>query len=386
MPPAFEIVSDLPHDALAALWGSLETRANPPFFLSWDWIGGWIQTAGIQPAILVGRDGGAVVLLATLMPATRKSPLGVSVHGLHLNATGLAANDVITIEYNGFMVAPEWVGKIESAAIAFLLSGITVAGQRRDELHMKTAAAPIDAAIAASGVRFSEVQRKKSFRIDLDAVRQSGKSYLDTLSANTRQQIRRSMRLYEKRGPLTASRTTDVDEALRWLDALGELHQVYWVARGEPGAFAYPYFVAFQRHMLRTCLAKGTVELVRVCAGDEPIGYVYNYVYRGQVYAYLTGIKYEDDSKLKPGLVNHVLCIEAHLAEGAAIYDFMAGDNRYKANLGGPGPDMFYLIAERPTWALRLEEGLRAIKHRLDAIRAKPADPSGGVARATQAD
>ena len=187
MPPTFEIVSNLPHDALATLWGGLESRANPPFFLSWDWIGGWIETAGIQPAILVGREGGAVVLLAALVPATRKSPLGVPVHGLHLNATGLAANDIITVEYNGFMVAPDWAGKIEAAAIAFLLNGISIAGHRRDELHMKTAAATIYAALAASGVRFNEVQRKPSFRIDLEAVRQSGKSYLDTLSANTRQ-------------------------------------------------------------------------------------------------------------------------------------------------------------------------------------------------------
>ena len=371
MPPAFEIVNDLPRDALAAMWASLEQRANPPFFLSWDWIGGWMATADLRPAILVGRVGGAVVLLAAVMPGMRPSPLGWQVPALYLNTTGQPELDIITVEYNGFMVAPEWVGQIEAAAIAFLLSGITVAGQRRDEVHIKTASAPIDAAMLASGVRFAEVQRKPSFRIDLEAVRASGKGYLDTLSANTRQQIRRSMRLYEKRGPLTATRAATVDEALAWLEALGELHQVYWVARGEPGAFAHPYFVAFQRHMLRTCLDKGTVELLRVCAGDEAIGYVYNFVYRGQVYAYLTGIKYEDDSKLKPGLVNHVLCIEGHLAEGAAIYDFMAGDNRYKANLGQPGPDMFYLIAQRATPRLRLEGALRAAKNQVAQWRAK---------------
>ena len=371
MPPAFEIVNDLPRDALAAMWASLEQRANPPFFLSWDWIGGWMATADLRPAILVGRVGGAVVLLAAVMPGMRPSPLGWQVPALYLNTTGQPELDIITVEYNGFMVAPEWVGQIEAAAIAFLLSGITVAGQRRDEVHIKTASAPIDAAMLASGVRFAEVQRKPSFRIDLEAVRASGKGYLDTLSANTRQQIRRSMRLYEKRGPLTATRAATVDEALAWLEALGELHQVYWVARGEPGAFAHPYFVAFQRHMLRTCLDKGTVELLRVCAGDEAIGYVYNFVYRGQVYAYLTGIKYEDDSKLKPGLVNHVLCIEAHLAEGAANYDFMAGDNRYKANLGKAGPDMFYLVAQRATLRLQLENGLRAAKNGMAQWRAK---------------
>ena len=177
------------------------------------------------------------------------------------------------------------------------------------------------------------------------------------------------MRLYEKRGKLVACRAATLNQALGWLEELGLLHQVYWVARGEAGGFANPYFVEFLRHMLRTCLAKGTVELFRVSAADQAIGYVYNFVYRGQVYAYLTGILYEDDAKLKPGLVNHVLAIEAHLAEGAAIYDFMAGDNRYKANLGAPGPEMYYFVAQRATFSLRLENALRGAKRRFEAWR-----------------
>ena len=190
-----------------------------------------------------------------------------------------------------------------------------------------------------------------------------------TNPTGSRQQIRRSMRLYEKRGKLVACRAATLDQAMGWLEELGLLHQVYWVARGEAGGFANPYFVEFLRHMLRTCLAKGTVELFRVSAADQAIGYVYNFVYRGQVYAYLTGILYEDDAKLKPGLVNHVLAIEAHLAEGAAIYDFMAGDNRYKANLGAPGPEMYYFVAQRATFSLRLENALRGAKRRFEAWR-----------------
>ncbi len=376
MQPAFEIVENLTRTEIGALWQALEAQAAPPFFLSWDWIGGWIETAAIQPAILVGRCNASVVLLAAMMPATRRSALRLPVHGLHLHATGAQYHDIITVEYNGFMVATAWQGRIEAAALAFLLSGVVVADKRRDEVHLKTASAPIDRAMLESGMAFSEVQRKPSFRIDLAAIRASGKAYLDTLSANTRQQIRRSMRLYEKRGPLAARRAGSVEEALAWLDALGVLHQQYWVARGEPGAFAHPYFVAFQQHMLRTGLARGVVELLRISAGDAAIGYVYNFIYRGQVYAYLTGISYEDDSKLKPGLVNHVLCIEAHLAEGGAVYDFMAGDNRYKANLGEPGPEMFYCVAQRRTPTLWLENRLRRLKNHIDVWRKpNPADP-----------
>ena len=84
-----------------------------------------------------------------------------------------------------------------------------------------------------------------------------------------------------------------------------------------------------------------------------------------------TGFRYESDPRLKPGLVSHCLCINRHLDDGSDVYDFMAGDARYKANLGEPGPDMIYLLAERPTWPLQLESALHGAKRRLGNRQAK---------------
>ncbi|MBV8573907.1 MAG: GNAT family N-acetyltransferase, partial [Acetobacteraceae bacterium] len=75
--------------------------------------------------------------------------------------------------------------------------------------------------------------------------------------------------------------------------------------------------------------------------------------------------------KLKPGLVSHYLCIEHHLQRGGHTYDFMAGDARYKASLGEPGPEMLHLIVQRPTITLRTELALRRTKHKLDHLRQK---------------
>src|SRR5262249_38945729 len=154
----------------------------------------------LDPVALVGRAKGQIVLLGILTPSTRRSVLPVTVNGLWLQMTGEPQQDVITIEYNGFLVDPAWVGKIESDAIAFLLRAVTVAGRGRDELHLKNIPAVLEESVRASGCRFREVQRKPSYRIDLAAIRAAGRQYLDCLSANTRQQIRRSMRLYERRG------------------------------------------------------------------------------------------------------------------------------------------------------------------------------------------
>ena len=47
----------------------------------------------------------------------------------------------------------------------------------------------------------------------------------------------------------------------------------------------------------------------------------------------MSALQYEDDPKVKPGLVCHALCIQDHLQGQKSVYDFLAGDSRYKQSL-----------------------------------------------------
>ena len=235
MPVAFEIVPMPLADALAALWRELEARADATFFLSWDWIGCWIAETGLRPAILIGRDAGRVVLLGALVPSKRQVVAPFAIAGLHLHTTGDVQQDIITIEYNGFLVDRAWSGWVEQAAVGFLMTGPVVDGRRRDELHLNNVTLPYDRGLAEAGIRCTRLEHSPSWRIDLDAVRASGRPYLDHLSANTRQQIRRSMRLYERRGKLTATRARDVPEALAFLEGLKALTSAPGPGAARPG-------------------------------------------------------------------------------------------------------------------------------------------------------
>lgn len=365
----FEISRFTDVDDLQRLWLELEERAVASFYLSWDWVGCWIREAGLAPTVLVGRAADTVVLLGVVTPATRRNVLPIGLHGLHLNMTGDDSTDIITTEYNGFLVARGYEGPLEPRAVSFLLSGVVVGGRRRDELHLKNIAPDFVPAVVAGGCMIRQVQHKPSWYVDLAAIRSTGCQYLDSLSSNTRQQIRRSIRLYEKRGPLTAEPARNLIEAMSFLDGLKCLHQSYWNSRGQPGGFAFAFFDRFQRRLVETCHAHGTIELFKISAGSWTIGYLYNFVHRGHVYAYQSGFNYEADGRMKPGLVSHSLCIRRHLDIGSDIYDFLAGEHRYKSNLGQPGPDMIYLIAERRTLSLRLESALYRLKKRLAALR-----------------
>lgn len=343
------------------MWRDLYARADATAFLGWEWMSAWIAGLDAMPFILVGEAGGALVLLGLLAPHRRREALGaVQVDGLWLHATGRDEADVIAVEYNGFLVDRAWAGRAETAAIGWLL-GRTAAGRRFDEVQIKAIAEDRAALYAPAGALVRTLGRKPSWQVDLAAVRAAGGVYLDALSANTRQQVRRSMRLYASAGSLEAARAPDAEMALAWLDELAALHQAQWRARGKPGGWAFPFFERFQRRLVAAAVPAGTAEIVRISAGAETIGYVYNLIGGDHVLAFVTGFRIESDKRLKPGLVGHALCIQRHVDEGRRLYDFLAGDYRYKASLGRPGPDFLHLQVQRATPMTRFEGALRLV-------------------------
>lgn len=366
----FHIQTDLPTGDLGLLWLDLEKRADITFFLSWDWMNAWIAELGWCPPVLIGEAAGALILLGLVVPRYRREAGVIRVNGLSLHATGERSKDCIAIEYNGFLVDREWSGRAEREAVAYLLRKAIVGGRRRDELHIVGMLEERVPSNTPPGMLVQMPYCKPSWRVDLHSVRNSGRAYLDTLSANTRQQIRRSMRLYEATGRLTAEWATDAGTALDWLGGLKELHQRQWQARGKPGGFASAFFERFQRRLIADCVPRGAAELIRVSRGGQPIGYLYNLIRGGHVLAFVSGFLYEDDNRLKPGLVCHSLAIERHVQTGDSIYDFMAGETRYKSNLGKPGPVFVYLLLQRPTAMTRAERILRRGWERVRVLRA----------------
>jgi CelD/BcsL family acetyltransferase involved in cellulose biosynthesis len=174
----------------------------------------------------------------------------------------------------------------------------------------------------------------------------------------------RARRLYAAMGPLSLRAANSADEALAMLEQLKALHQRSWRRRGRPGCFATPVFEAFHRDLIRHRFRSGEIQLLRAAAGDQAIGYLYNFAYGDRVYAYQSGFDYAADGRLKPGLLTHALAIERAMREGYATYDFMAGENRLKSSLASQWRDIVWLSVQRPSVAFRLERRLVSTKDR----------------------
>lgn len=353
--------------ALGPAWRALEAEADPSFFLSWAWIGSWLAELPPQarPLVLRARQDDKTVALGLLCRRDVTRHGFVRSRGLFLHETGDAALDSLTIEHNGLLTRRDLdPGAVLAAALRFLAD--RAPGWNELTIGGLVPQSPLP---AIPGLRLQTRAVKPAPYVDLAAIRARGKTYLDTLSANTRQQVRRARRMYEARGALSFATARDVGEALAYLAELKSLHQAYWMARAKPGSFSNPFFERVHDRLIRDSFADGVIRLHRVSAGDQVVGLLYNFRYRNRVSAYQSGFHYESDPKLKPGLVSHALAIEAALADGDAVYDFLAGEARHKRSLGTASTDMLWLTWQRDAWAFRLEHALRRWKRRLQGER-----------------
>jgi len=153
-----------------------------------------------------------------------------------------------------------------------------------------------------------------------------------------------------------------VQGALELFDRIGPRHLQRWGTGADQSGFANPEFVHFHRELIRTQWAEGGVDLVSLMAGNQEIASYYNLLHKGVVYFYLGGMETEADNRLKPGLLGHTLCIEDYRHHGFHYYDFMGGDERYKANLGQLHRQLTQVSLQRGRFKLKLEDAARRTK------------------------
>lgn len=349
-------------------WRALETQDATPFFLSWDWIGCWLKNlpTALKPAVLRIQSGGQLVGLALLTPVSKRRLGLIPCRGLHLHETGDAALDALTIEYNGILSARHHRKEATRRAIEWLLSE-----GHADELSLPGVSASILDSFDRRQFSAHIRDIKPVYPIDLAPTATDRREFLQTISGNTRGQLRRAIRQYEALGELRVVEARSAHEAQDMLSEMIPLHQGYWEGRDRAGAFANSRFVEFHRRLIRDGHDKGCIQFFRCMAGPSVIGYLYNVKRDGHVYAYQSGFDYRLLPRSKPGWVCHYLAIEENRRQGTMSYDLLAGHSQFKASFATPGDTLVWLTVERAGWHSGLMRSLRSLKRLVTAAYAK---------------
>lgn len=202
---------------------------------------------------------------------------------------------------------------------------------------------------------------KPAYYVDLTRIGNTLESYLATLSQNTRAQIRRSIRYYEQFGPLTVEAAPTADSAKTMLNDLYPFSDARKESKGVENAIN-PFFKTFHDKLIDARFAHNEIQMLKISAGDQLIGYIYNHVYKGVVHFYQCGFVYHPDNKIRPGLVAHALAILHNVRQGNVVYDFGGGEDRYKKSLSNGENTLVWVRLLRATPKMRTFKILKSLK------------------------
>lgn len=342
-------------EELAGEWNPLLARSRADAaFLTWEFISAWLDVVrpGCELRVIVVRnDDGELAGIAPFY--IRRLLLGRAVPFRCLRVLG---DDAAASDYPDLIIRSD----LEPAVLEALARCLAdLPGW--DGLWLARAAgwtgAPDRLRALAAGGGFHLRARTRPFSIvDLPG---SYAAYLEKLSSKTRYNLRRGRRQCETAGGCKLRVCETLEQVVPLMAELERLHQQHWEAAGDAGAFRRnPRLRALFEEVARRFLPRGWLRLAGLEVGGRIRAVQFGYAYRGVYSAIQEG--YDPDLAgvtCGVGNVARAAAIEAAIAEGIRVYDFLDGATWHKQRWGADtreGYDVFLLRRTIRTLPLRV--------------------------------
>lgn len=319
-------------DRVKEIWTSMLEKCPHSYYLAWPWTELWLKSLpnDCSISLVVGFINESPVVAFFLGAQTTTRHRLFKFRKLSINQTFIPNIDIIWIEYNGILIDPEI-----TITLGSLLENLPI--KPWDEFSILRCSPVFQPNLIIDDdldkKYHLEISTCESFYVDLDKIRSNNDDYFGLLSPNRRQQIRRSIKEYEKFGAIEIVIAEKTDEALELFDELTEIHQKTWTEEGHTGALSDAYIIDFHKDLISRRFEHGEIQLIKVSAGDHVLGCIYNLIYQGKVYFYICGFNYLPGNLYRSGLVCHSFAIMHNARLGLNSYDFLEGDDSYRKSL-----------------------------------------------------
>lgn len=311
---------------------------------SWDWLATWWKHYGAAPGTLHGCNGRPSAERQLHVLAVYANPPGSAAHrrlvGIapwyidHSVVKGrvlrwLGDGEVCT-DHSSLLCQPEDVGHV----VTSLAEALTVENDEWDrlELHAVDAddvpVAALESALQQRDCLVSRVQADSWWAVELP---ESWEAYLADLSKSHRKQLRRLDRDVLQSDRVRWHPVASADALPAAWSVLVDLHQKRRRSLGEPGCFASRAFHEFHREVAERFQRNGALRLSWLELDGSPVAAEYHVAGQTTTYAYQGGV---DPTRLaeEPGRLSTIQCMRAAIAAGQRRFDFLRGDEPYKAH------------------------------------------------------
>ena len=329
-------------------WLLLEQTASKEFFLSWKWIGSWLETIGTnqQMYLVKAMQNNKVVGLGVFAEHNIVRHNLIASKQWFLHRTGQEEKDQIWIENNGFLLCEQNKNHVNNTMWQHLLTQHSNVDEFIVNLVKKSPDMNYD--ISVNNYQKFKQQQELGYKIALTNF-SSLDNYLSTLSKNTRQQINRSIKLIMQQGELKFTPIEQPQDQIKLLEKTKHWHIQKWKNTLTPSGFENKIFCQFHNHLLGNTHPSATTIAASLNLNEEVIGAIYCFAENKNIYFYLSCIKPIENNKIKLGLVMHILMIEWLILQKNTYseYDFLAGDAQYKRSLSSIRDEYYQLTIQK---------------------------------------
>jgi CelD/BcsL family acetyltransferase involved in cellulose biosynthesis len=341
-------------DRLAPEWNELiaDSESDNPF-LQWEWCSTWWRHygAGHEPAIILVRDSGRLVGLAPLYVER-------GVQARHPGLMQFIGTGEVCSEYLGFVLRRGQELDAGRDLIHFLLRDCRIHWRQLRLTHVPTNSPT--AALLQAGLH----DQQRLFRIDRAAtswnieLAPTWDEFLEFVGSKRRGRFRRALRELEKHQFEFHEVTSESELDSAWED-LKRLHQARWRRQGMPGCFASSRFAGFHRELLRPLWRRGGLLLSLLRRSGQAVAASYCLRHRGRVYFYQGGIDPEA-IQFRPGHCLRVCELRRAIERGDRVFDFLSGDEDYKAQWATDQIEMIQCTVAGPGLLPRVRFGFES--------------------------
>lgn len=169
-------------------------------------------------------------------------------------------------------------------------------------------------------------------------------TYLESLDKKQRHELRRKRRRAEENGVswyLVSPEHNIEEEIERFLELMAR-------STSEKTSFLeIPGHRGFFKEIGQRMFAQGLLDLTFLTVNNQRAAAMWNFVYKGRMMLYNSGLNPVDYASLSPGIVLLTYNIEHTITSGCNMYDFLQGDEEYKFRMGATPIKVKYIQVTR---------------------------------------
>jgi CelD/BcsL family acetyltransferase involved in cellulose biosynthesis len=309
----------------AASWNCL-TRGVP--LRSWEWLSTWWEYygTGLELYTLAVHDDHGTLL--GLLPLFREQS-ATRGRVLRLLGSGEVCSDYVSV-----LSTNEHEDLVIDAVADWLIEACGREADRWDLLELEgisTSDAVMGKLIGTLSESGCGIHRTPGLNCWRRSLAPTWDEFYQGFSKNRRKAIRRLQKSAIDNGRAVYKQVESPEQLDDAMDMFIDLHQKRRISLGEPGCFASATFEQFIRDVSTQLFATLQLQVAWIEIGNQPVAVEYNLLDADTIYAYQGGFD-PDAIGDSPGHVLTVLSIRNAIECGRTSYDFLRGDEPYKAN------------------------------------------------------